>query len=89
MSTLTISDIIWATLLVLFLALEIPAALHVVPWDTLSRTSWLNEQRYPLLRTALFGFLIGLAVHIRFEVGLWKATVGGIAVALVYTLWAA
>jgi len=79
---------VWAVWLLAFLALEIPAALHLVPWDTLSRTSWIDEKLYPILRTALFGFLIGLAVHIRFATGLSRTTLGGILIALVLNyLW--
>lgn len=71
-----------------FLALEVPAAFHSVPWFTLSRTSYLNEQLHPILKTALFGFLIGLAVHIRFGTELWRTTAGGILIALVLNyLW--
>ena len=88
MSELTRSDIVWGSLLALFLALEVPAALHVVPWFTLSRTSWLDERLYPILKTILFGFLIGLAVHIRFGTGLLRTTVGGIVIALILNfLW--
>jgi hypothetical protein len=82
------SDLVWAVWLLAFLALEIPGYLGIAPWDTLSRTSWLDEGRYPILRTLLFGFLIGLAVHIRFATGLGKTTLGGIAIALVLNyLW--
>lgn len=78
----------WALWILLFLALEVPAALHFAPWNTLSRTSWYDERLYPILKTALFGFLIGLAVHIRFATGLGKTTLGGILIALVLNyLW--
>lgn len=88
MSRLTRSDIVWAVWLALFLALEVPAACGVVPWDTLSRTSWLDERLYPILKTILFGFLIGLAVHIRFATGLGRTTLGGVLIALVLNyLW--
>lgn len=88
MTKLTRSDIVWATWLLLFLALEIPAALGIAPWDTLSRTSWLDEKLYPILQTILFGFLIGLAVHIRFSTGLLRTTLGGIVIALILNyLW--
>lgn len=68
--------------------LEVLAAFAVVPWDTLSRTSWLNERLHPILKTLLFGFLIGLAVHIRFSTGLWRTTLGGVVIALIFNyLW--
>jgi uncharacterized membrane protein YczE len=88
MSKLKLSDVVWAAWLLLFLALEIPAALGVAPWDTLSRTSWIDERLYPILQTILFGFLIGLAVHIRFSTGLLRTTIGGIVIALILNyLW--
>jgi uncharacterized membrane protein len=87
-SRLKLSDVVWAAWLLLFLAIEIPAALGIAPWDTLSRTSWIDERLYPILKTILFGFLIGLAVHIRFGTGLLRTTVGGIVIALILNyLW--
>lgn len=86
---MTTSDAIWAGWLGLFLVLELTAYFRFTPWDTLSSTAWLNEKEYPILRTVLFGFLIGLAVHIRFQTGLWRTTVGGTVIALVLNfLWA-
>lgn len=85
---LTRSDLIWACWLVLFLLLEIPAACGWVPWLTLSGTAQLNEKLHPFLRLALAGFLIGLAVHIGWDVLLWRATLGGCLVASVlYLIW--
>jgi surface polysaccharide O-acyltransferase-like enzyme len=82
------SDAVWAAWLALFLVLELTAFFGVAPWTTLSQTSWLNEREYPILRTILFGFLIGLAVHIRFQTGLWRTTLGGTVIALVLNyLW--
>lgn len=88
MSRLSVSDAVWGGWIVLFLIIELLAVAGIVPWDTLSNTSWLNEKMYPILRTILFGFLLGLAVHIRFETGLWRTTVGGMIIAVVLTyLW--
>lgn len=88
MSKLTLSDVIWGTWILVFLLFEVPAAAHLVPWDTLSRTSWLDERLYPILKTIVFGFLIGLAVHIRFQTGLLRTTIGGIVIALILNyLW--
>jgi hypothetical protein len=85
---LTASDAVWAGWLLLFLALELSAFFGLAPWGTLSSTAWLNEKMYPILRTVLFGFLIGLAVHIRFTTGLWRTTLGGMLIALVLNyLW--
>lgn len=88
MNELGRSDLVWAAWLILFLVLELAAFFNAAPWHTLSETSWLNEHEYPILRTILFGFLIGLAVHIRFETGLWRTTAGGMAIAVVLNyLW--
>ena len=82
------SDLVWAAWLLLFLVLELSAFFRLVPWVTLSETSWLNEKQYPILKTVLFGFLIGLAVHIRFSTGLWRTTLGGTLIAVVLNyLW--
>jgi hypothetical protein len=87
-SKLALSDFVWAAWLVLFLALEIPAAVGHAPWNTLSETAWIDEQLYPILKTLLFGFLIGLAVHSRFGTGLFRTTIGGTLIALVLNyLW--
>lgn len=89
MKRLGLSDFVWGMWLLLFLALELPAAFGHAPWDTLSSTAWIDERLYPILKTILFGFLIGLAVHTRFGTGLWRTTIGGIAIALVLNyLWA-
>lgn len=85
MSRLATSDAIWACWLALFLALEL-SAFYGAPWNTLSSTAWLNEKSYPILKTILFGFLVGLAVHIRFQTGLWKTSLGGTLIALVINL---
>lgn len=89
MSRLTLSELYWGVwIFVLFLVPEVLAALGVIPMDTLSRTSWLDEQTYPVLRTILFGFLVGLAVHIRFTTPLGRAELGGIGIALaVHLFW--
>lgn len=88
MSSRSISDIVWAGWLLLFLGLELAGYFRVAPWVTLSETAWGNEKEYPILRTILLGFLIGLAVHIRFETGLWRTTLGGTLIALaVNALW--
>lgn len=84
------SEIVWALWLLLFLTLELSAFFGVAPWHTLSRTAWLDESRYPILRTILLGFLIGLGVHVRWQTGLLRTTIGGILIACVLNyLWAA
>ena len=53
----------WIAWLVAFLALELPAALHVVPWPTLSSSmwGWLPDWVSWLL---VAGLLISLAAHL-------------------------
>lgn len=90
MNVLSRSDLIWSLWLLLFLALELAAFFGVAPWMTLSSTSWANERLHPILRTVLLGFLIGLGVHIRFQTGLLRTSLGGLLIALVLNfLWAA
>lgn len=73
---------------VLFLGPEVLAYLRLIPLGTLSRTAWSAEHYYPWLKTILFGFLIGLAVHIRFETRLGFAELGGLGIALImHKLW--
>lgn len=89
MSRLTLSEVYWGVwVFVLFLVPELLAYFGVIPMYTLSTTSWMDQQTYPILRTIIFGFLIGLAVHIRFAVGLGKAEAGGILISLaVHLCW--
>lgn len=90
MSLLGRSDLVWSLWLILFLVLELTAFFGIAPWRTLSETSWLNESHYPILRTLLLGFLIGLGVHIRWQTGLFRTTAGGVLIAVVLNyLWAA
>lgn len=77
--------------LVLFLLFELTAKdiSGVAPWYSLSHVARWDEQTYPWLRTVLFGFLIGLGVHIRYPVTLWRAALGGVLVAVVLNfIWA-
>lgn len=88
MSRITASDIVWSSWLLLFLVLELSGFFRIVPWVTLSETAWLNEKAHPFLRTVLLGFLVGLAIHIRFQTGLWRTTLGGTVLALIVNyLW--
>lgn len=89
MSTRITSDIIWGVLwLGLFLALELTAKdiTGLAPWNSLSETARFNEESYPWLRTVLLGFLIGLAVHIRYPVTLWEGVAGGVLCAIAINL---
>lgn len=87
MSKLGLSQLYWAIWLFgLFLVPEVLAATGAIPMYTLSHTSWLDQEQYPILRTILFGGLIGLAVHIRFATKLGHAEAGGIGCALILQL---
>jgi hypothetical protein len=88
-SPTTLSNLYWGTwIFLLFLVPELLAAAHVIPMYTLSHTSWLDQQNYPVLRTLIMGFLMGLAVHIRFATKFGPAEVGGMVIALaVHVLW--
>lgn len=78
----------WAFFIgVLFLGPELLAAFHLIPMMTLSRTSWRVEHLYPWMKTILFGFLIGLAMHIRYETKLGHAEIGGILIAIILHDW--
>lgn len=58
---------VWGAWLALFLTLELPAAFHLVPWLTLSRTSWQAEQWWEPVRLLLEVFLAVLLLHICFR----------------------
>ena len=83
------SDAYWAFwIFVLFLVPELLAWRGVIPMYTLSRTAWFNEQKYSILKTLLAGFLLGLAVHIRFQTKLFRAELGGMIIALMmHLMW--
>lgn len=68
-----ISRAVWARWLVGFLFWELSGDLGWTPWATLSETAWDVEQEYPGARHALFAFLVGLAVHIRYKIKLEDA----------------
>lgn len=73
---------VWAAWIILFLLLELPGNFRVVPWVTLSETSWHAEHTYPVVRALLEAFLIGLTIHIVFEITLWKSQLFGLVVAV-------
>lgn len=84
------SEIYWSLWIALgFLVPEVLAGLHLIPMMTLSRTSWFEESRWEVMRTILFGFLIGLCIHIVFRTGLWKTEAASLAFAfLAHAAWA-
>lgn len=72
----------------LFLIPELLGWGRVAPWVTLSETAWWVEKALPIMRSLLFGFLIGLAVHIRFHTNFGRAELGGMIVAAVaHLIW--
>lgn len=77
---------VWSAWLVLFLVLELMGLWRVGPWVTLSETSWHAQETYRWLVIPLFGFIMGLSVHIGLRlagthVTLWRATLFGVIVA--------
>lgn len=66
----TVSYAVWATLIfVVFLVFELmPVFWSGCPWSTLSGTAQHAERTYPWLRVIVFGFLLGLLIHISFEI---------------------
>lgn len=82
------SEIYWGIwIFALFLLPEVLAHFGILPMMTLSRTSWDEEGRFPIVRTILFGFLIGLCIHIVFRTNLITTEVGALAFAFL-THWA-
>lgn len=74
--------VVWGLWFVAFLVIELLGAFKAVPWPTLSSTSWHAETTYVWLKLALFGFLLGLLLHIVFHVEFWAAMAFGIGVSL-------
>lgn len=75
------SYLVWSLWLLEFLVLELSGLWRIVPWVTLSETSWHAEDTYRVLYVVLCGFLLGLTVHIISHVSFWRAMVFGLAVA--------
>jgi hypothetical protein len=83
-----LSLIVWGAWLGIFLALELPAAFHDVPWMTLSSTSWRAETWWEPVRLILEAFLIVLLLHICYRLSATAliATVCVAAVAVIVHL---
>ena len=82
------SDGYWAFWIFLaFLVPELLAVFHVIPLDTFSKTTQLNEKLRPWLRPLIFGFLVGLVAHLVYGTKLWKAELGGALIALAMHLF--
>lgn len=75
LSKLARSQVIWSGWLLLFLFLELGLAIAWGNIFTLSKTSGIEEHRFPILKTLLLGFLLGLAVHIRWQTPLWRTEI--------------
>ena len=83
---LTLSNIVWGTFLLGLVALEILGIYHVFGLITLSGTSWADQDKHKWLAPLLFGFLLGLVLHITFlvaghHIALWRAVAVGLIVA--------
>lgn len=77
---------VWSGWLLAFLALELAGLYRVGPWVTLSETSWHAQATYRWLIIPLFGFILGLSLHIGLRlsgthVALWRAALFGMIVA--------
>ena len=83
LSKLLRSEVAWSVWLLLFLGLEVGLAIVLGYLYTLSKTSGIEEARFPILRTILLGFLLGLAVHIRWQTPLWRTEAISMAVAAI------
>jgi hypothetical protein len=83
-----LSLIVWGAWLGIFLALELPAVFHDVPWMTLSLTSWRAETWWEPVRLILEVFLFVLLLHIcyRLSAAALIATVCVAAVAVIVHL---
>lgn len=86
LSKLARSQVAWSTWLLIFLILEVGAAIILGNIFTLSKTSGIEESRFPWLRTILLGFLLGLAVHIRWQTPFFRTEGIGILAALLIDL---
>jgi hypothetical protein len=74
---------IWIFWLALFLVLEnLPFVWAGCPWTQLSGTTQHAERSYPIVRALVFGFLIGLLIHLVYEVKMWQAMIFGFGVSL-------
>jgi hypothetical protein len=86
MSKLLRSELFWSFWLVQFLVLEVIIAIVLGYIYTLSATSGIEEARFPILRTLLLGFLLGLAVHIRWQTPLWRTEAISMLIATIIDL---
>lgn len=73
----------WASVGMVFLAVELTGDMPETPWRTLSETTWDLEKEHPVLAPAVAGAMLGLAVHLRSRTRFFRAEAGGIAIALV------
>lgn len=80
---------VWFGFVAIFLALELPANWNLVPWPTLSETSWDAEAWWEPVRLGLLLFLVCLLAHICFRLtaaALICAAIGTVAVGLTHFL---
>lgn len=66
----------------IFLTLELLGLFGAAPWGTLTGTARHAEAHWRILDVVIFGFLIGLAVHIRFKASLGLAEAAAIGLSL-------
>lgn len=73
-----VSRVVWGRWALGFFFWEGTGDLRWTPWKTLSETIWDVEREYPGTRDAVFGLLLGLAIHLRYKVKLQDALEWGL-----------
>lgn len=68
MSRLQWGGLVWGLFGIVFLLLELPAHWRLVPWPTLSSTTWDIEATWEPFGACLLAILFVLALHLRFDV---------------------
>lgn len=81
------SRLVWGAWLAAFLVFELTGTLRWTPWRTLSETAWDTEARYPGTQRELQGFLLGLAIHIRYRTTLKSSVALGMALQDDFDRW--
>lgn len=72
----------------MFLIPEILGLERIAPWVTFSETDWWLQKTVPLVASGVFGFGIGLIVHLRYGTPFARAEIGGLLIAvIVHVFW--
>jgi hypothetical protein len=71
----------------IFLVFELSGAfIKRAPWRTASETVWDLEDDHPWRASAIFGFLVGLALHMKQRLSFGRAETGGVFMAWIARL---